>query len=354
MKVAVVGAGVVGRLAALQLVNKGVAVTLFEKTPLSVPHNAAHVSAGMLCPISEIIHAPKEVAQMGLWGVAQWPKLLQQLQLLDPQQEPVFFQAKGSLVVAFDADRQCFAQLKSDLTTKATDYAANIDWLTENELHQLEPSLHNFKQASFLKPEAQLCNRAFLAVSTRALQQHCVIYDNQEISVSKLQQLTGEYDWVVDARGANAIGQEHHQNPVGPLRGVRGEVIRVHCPEATLSRPVRVLHPRHAIYIVPKPGGEFVIGATEVESSSEHNITVKSTLELLSTLYSVNPMFSEARVLEASVGIRAAYLDNVPNVSIRQRVIVANGLYRHGWLMGPAIANQIVDHVIRRESENIA
>lgn len=353
MKVAIVGAGVIGRLTALQLISAEVDVTLFEKHPLRMPNNAAHVSAGMLCPLGEIIHAPQKIIDMGMWGLSQWPRLLQQLKSLDPEHQSIFYQSKGSLVVAFDSDRQCFEQLRSDFTHKASTYSDKIHWLSQDELQELEPCLTNFKHASLIELEAQLCNRSFLSASARALAAHSEIIDEQELSLEQINSLSRSYDWVLDARGAMAIGKEHHRQHGNPLRGVRGEVIRIQCPEVSLSRPIRVLHPRHPIYIVPKPNGEFVIGATEIESNSEHNITVRSTLELLNTLYSVNPAFSEARILEANIGIRAAYLDNEPRVSIENNVIVANGLYRHGWLVGPAVVEQVLTSILGTRHEHI-
>ncbi|MFQ3229848.1 FAD-dependent oxidoreductase [Reinekea sp.] len=353
MKVAIVGAGIVGRLTALQLINVGVKVTLFEKHPLIAPVNAAHVSAGMLCPLGEIIHAPQSIIDMGMWGLSQWPKLLSLLKSLDPEHQSVFFQANGSLVVAFESDQQCFEQFRYDLKHKASAYADNIHWLSQDNLHALEPCLTNFKQASLIDLEAQLCNRSFLSSSARALTVHSEIFDDEELSVKKISSLSHSYDWVVDARGAMAVGKEHHSSKSNPLRGVRGEVIRIECPEVKLSRPIRVLHPRHPIYIVPKPNGEFVIGATEIESNSEHNITVRSTLELLNTLYSVNPAFSEARILEANIGIRAAYFDNEPRMSIKNNIIVANGLYRHGWLVGPALVEQVLTSILGTPNDHI-
>jgi glycine oxidase len=353
MKVAIVGAGVVGRLTALQLIDAGAEVTLYEKHPIRMPINAAHVSAGMLCPLGEIIHAPQKIIDMGMWGLSQWPKLLHQLRTIDPEHQSIFYQAKGSLVVAFDSDRQCFEQLRSDLTHKASAYADKIHWLSQEDLKTLEPCLTIFKQASLIESEAQLCNRSFLSASARALTAHSEIVDDQELNIEQINSLSNSFDWVVDARGAMAIGKEHHHHDGNPLRGVRGEVIRIQCPEVTLSRPIRVLHPRHPIYIVPKPNGEFVIGATEIESNSEHNITVRSTLELLNTLYSVNPAFSEARILEANIGIRAAYLDNEPRVSIQNNIIVANGLYRHGWLVGPALVEQVLTSILGTRHEHI-
>ena len=138
--------------------------------------------------------------------------------------------------------------------------------------------------------------------------------------------------WLFDCRGLGARGDWH------ALRGVRGEVIRIHAPEVTLTRPTRLLHPRYPIYIAPKPGGVFVIGATEIESDDLSPVSVRSTLELLSAAYTVHPGFAEARVLEISAQCRPVLRDNLPALRwLGPRRLQINGLYRHGFLIAPAM-----------------
>jgi glycine oxidase len=119
---------------------------------------------------------------------------------------------------------------------------------------------------------------------------------------------------------------------------VRGEVIRLHAPDVALTRPVRLIHPRYPIYIAPKPGQVFVVGATEIETDDLSPASVRSTLELLSAAYSVHAGFGEARLLEVAAQARPTLPDNLP--ALRQlgpRTLQVNGLYRHGFLIAPAL-----------------
>ncbi|EAR09970.1 FAD-dependent oxidoreductase [Reinekea blandensis] len=334
MKIAIIGAGVLGRLIALRLTEQPHQVTLIDRQPLHQPDNAAWVSAGMLCPLGEIIHAPREVVQMGWHSLSLWPDILAGLS----DEADVYFQQNGSWVVAFDQDRQCFAQWQQQFLNNPHVSADQVAWLQSEAVHNQEPALSGFRQAALLKAEGQLCNRSFILASADKLRRQATIVE-QDVTRAHLDDLQTHFDWVIDCRGAGAIGSDWPESSVD-LRGVRGEVIRVRCNEVTLQRPVRVLHPQASIYIVPKPNHEFVVGATEIESHSEHPITVQSTLELLSTLYCVHPGFAEASILEARVGIRSAYADNQPKVSQHDNLIQVNGAYRHGWLTGPALAEQ--------------
>ncbi|MFN4104345.1 MAG: FAD-dependent oxidoreductase, partial [Tepidimonas sp.] len=132
----------------------------------------------------------------------------------------------------------------------------------------------------------------------------------------------------------------------GPLRGVRGEVARLHAPDVTLQRPTRLLHPRYPIYIAPKPGHLFVIGATQIESDDLSPASVRSTLELLSAAYAVHPGFAEARVLELCAQCRPTLPNNLPAVVERApRVLQINGLYRHGFMISPAVHDAVIEYL---------
>jgi glycine oxidase len=118
----------------------------------------------------------------------------------------------------------------------------------------------------------------------------------------------------------------------------------VHAPEVTLLRPVRLVHPRYPLYIAPKQDHIFVIGATEIESEDMSPASVRSALELLSAAYSVHSGFAEARLLEISTQCRPTLLDNLPAVRFTApRTIQINGLYRHGFLIAPAMLDVVME-----------
>jgi glycine oxidase len=63
-------------------------------------------------------------------------------------------------------------------------------------------------------------------------------------------------------------------------------------------------------------------------------------LELLGAAYALHPAFAEAEILETGVDVRPAFPDNLPRVVERGGRIHVNGLYRHGFLLSPAMARQ--------------
>jgi glycine oxidase len=144
----------------------------------------------------------------------------------------------------------------------------------------------------------------------------------------------GSGEIFIDCRGLAA--RDH----LPTLRGVRGERILLLAPDVHLSRPVRLLHPRHPLYVVPWPDHVFVIGATVIESEDTGPASVRSALELMGTAYALHPAFGEAEILDIGAGVRPAFPDNIPRVVVADggRRLFVNGAYRHGYLLAPILA----------------
>jgi glycine oxidase len=324
LKIAVLGAGLMGRLMALELARAGHGVEVFERGGPDASQSAAFVAAAMLAPLAESVEAESLVVELGYASLCRWPELL------DSLPEPVFFQQEGTLILWHTQDRDQAAQFghrvhRLDARLPAGDLARD---LSGPEIEALEPSLgQRFAHGLYLPNEGQLDNRALLSALGAAL-------DNADVWVHWHTEAPAsiEADWIIDCRGLGAKPDWQ------AVRGVRGEVVRVHSPEVRLSRPVRLLHPRYPLYIAPKPDGVYVIGATQIETEDTSPASVRSALELLSALYSVHPAFGEARILEMVTQCRPALPDNLPQIRWDgARLIRINGLYRHGYLIAPAV-----------------
>jgi glycine oxidase len=138
------------------------------------------------------------------------------------------------------------------------------------------------------------------------------------------------------ASGTRGVGAR----PALDVRGVRGEVVWLHAPEVKLQRPVRLLHPRHRVYIVPRGDGRVLIGASEIESEDRSPVSLRSAVELMAAAHSVIPALAEARILKLDVNLRPATPDHRPVCQAQPGLLRLNGLYRHGWLLGPALAQE--------------
>jgi glycine oxidase len=147
-------------------------------------------------------------------------------------------------------------------------------------------------------------------------------------------------DTLIDCTGLDA------KSALDDLRGVRGEMALVRSRDLSLSRPVRVLHPRIPLYVVPRENGLYMIGATMIESDDASAMTVRSALELLNAAYALHPAFGEAELVETGAGVRPAFADNLPRIRRHGETYFVNGLYRHGFLLAPALAEMTVEAVL--------
>ncbi len=358
MHIGIAGAGLLGRLLALELSRAGHRVDVFD--PASGPgpkaesgsDAAAWTAAGMLSPVAELECADARVFNWGLRSCFLWPSIVHGLG------DPVALSLQGSLLLAHRSDTGAAQRVVSLLQSKAgAPYQPEL--LDAERLAQLEPAIHGPALSWLLPCEGQIHTvQAMQALAAQATRQgthwhwrstvHAVepgMLRVQTETSARREQAQGlrltqseqgeslHFDHVFDVRGIGA-------RPQLPVRGVRGEVFWLHAPGIKLSRSVRLLHPRHNVYIVPRPHDVIVVGASEIESEDRSPVSVRSTLELLSAAHSVIPELAEARVVHSESNLRPALPDNLPLLHRQKGLTRINGLYRHGWLVAPAMVEE--------------
>jgi glycine oxidase len=318
MRATVVGAGVVGLATATALAERGAEVTVVERAE-DLSASASWLAGGMLAPFCEGESAPLRVVELGRRAIDWW----------DAHAPGVI--REGTLVVTPPRDVG-----EIDRFAERTSGWERVD---EARIAGLEPDLSGrFRKGLFFAGEGHLDPRAALSALSDRLRERGA---DLRFGVDGERLGTGA-GIVVDCRGFAARPQ------LPDLRGVRGEMIRVRTSEVRLSRAVRLLHPRIPLYVVPRTGGEYMIGATMIESAERGAVTVRSAIELLNAAYALHPAFGEAEILEMSAGVRPAYPDNEPRIEERGGRIFVNGFYRHGFLLAPAFAERVAQTAFER------
>ncbi len=338
---AVVGAGLMGRLLAVALAKRGARVELFEKGGPDGNLAAARVAAAMLAPLAESAITEDSVVRMGIHSLPRWKQLISELA------KPVYFQQDGTLILWHRQDASEAERFASHLE-KNCDHNNALS----RPIHLDAPSLakidagvaDRFTQGLYLPNEGQLDNRQLLeALLVELTLMKVPCHWHQSTDPESLRNQENDFDWVIDCRGLGAKDSWNNiDNPSKNLRGVRGEVIRLYAPEVKLRRPTRLIHPRYPIYIAPKEDDVYVVGATEIESEDLSPMSVRSAMELLSAVYTVHSGFAEARILEMATQCRPTLKDNLPEIVVGQQtnganLMMINGLYRHGFMISPAI-----------------
>ena len=312
--ITVAGAGILGLWQALTLAKAGHKVRLLEASVEPFSNAASRWAGAMLAPDCEAESAPAVVRNLGREAMALWRAVY-----------PGIVE-NGTLVVASARD-----QSELQRFARATERHKQVD---EAAIADLEPSLGGrFQAGLFFSGEAHFNAMAALGYLLEEAKRAGVTFESGE----KWQD--GRDGLTIDCRGFSA------RDDVQDLRGVRGERLVVRSAEVSLRRPVRLLHPRQPIYVVPQGDGRFVVGATVIEREDDGPMTVRSALELLGSAYALHPAFAEAEVLDMGAGVRPAFPDNVPRVEIADQgsLIRVNGAYRHGFLLAPVLAGAVAE-----------
>ncbi|MDP9835541.1 glycine oxidase [Neorhizobium huautlense] len=304
------GAGVAGLAVAYELLRRGEDVDIVDYQD-TVGHGASFFAGGMLAPYCEREGAEEAVLTLGLEAADWWDEAV-----------PGSVIRNGTLVVAQLRDL-------ADLTRFASRTTGHV-WLGRLELAELEPSLAGrFDKALFFENEAHLDPRRALTELAKAIRNL-----GGRFHFGAEPPTRTKYAAVLDCTGPAAIPH------IPGLRGVRGEMLYLESCEVTLKRPVRMLHPRHPIYVVPRDDNRFMVGATMIETDDDGPISARSLMELLNAAYALHPAFGEARVVETGVGIRPAFADNFPRIVETNDGLAIAGMYRHGFLLAPAMAKK--------------
>ncbi len=321
--ITIAGAGIFGLWQALLLARDGHRVRVLERCAVPFAETASQYAGAMIAPYCEAEAAEPIVRDLGLAAARLWkrhyPDLIQ----------------NGSIVVASARDQSELRRFARLTVGHVSLDAARIESLEPDLAGRFTNALYYADEAHMATPEAL---RGLLALARAAGAQFHFGTDWDPAGPVRVRPaLEPEADVVIDCRGIVAA------RDLADLRGVRGERLLVRTDEVTLRRPVRLLHPRHPLYVVPWANGRFLIGATVIESADTRPVTVRSALELLGLAYALHSSFGEADVLEMTAGVRPAFPDNVPRVIVTpgSRIIRVNGAYRHGFLLAPVMAEVV-------------
>jgi glycine oxidase len=313
--VRVIGAGIAGLTVAYELARRDAEVELIERRE-APGRGCSFYAGGMLAPWCEGESAEPLIVSLGQEALTYWTQTM-----------PVA-KREGSLVVAPARDKPELARFGRRTSAHEA--------IESDSIAVLEPDLAGrFDRALFFPREAHLDPRAAVAELMRCLE----AMPNVTLTLGSETAPDRAAEWTLDCRGLAARDALPH------LRGVKGEMLVLETHEIALSRPVRLLHPRWPIYIVPRGNGRFMLGATMIESERAGHVTARSAMELLNAAYALHPAFAEAEIVEFGSDLRPAFPDNLPRIRKAGRTLYINGLFRHGFLLAPALARMAAEIV---------
>jgi len=353
LKVGIAGAGLLGRLTAWQLAHAGHAVSVFDPAGGPLPSfdgqgAAGFTAAGMLSPLAELDATDPDLADRGWYSIDRWAQISARVARQGSHQP--HFECNGSLLVAHGPDLGAAQRVLAHIEAGARGWPRQPVALDAARLHELEPVLHASQgrlHAWLLPGEAAVCTPCMMKALHASApnvqwhwQQHVTALSGgpggahlQSAAPDGSATQTHGFDWVFDLRGTGAKGAT-------PVRGVRGETVWLHAPGVELRRSVRLLHPRHRVYLVPRRKDVIFLGASELESEDRSEVSLRSAVELMAAAHSIIPALAEARIVRLERNLRPALPDNRPEIHIEDGLVRINGLYRHGWLLAPSLVDE--------------
>lgn len=316
MRVHVLGAGIVGLACATELVERGHDVVVIDSAPGS---GASRAAAGMLSPSGETWHGESALHALCVASARLWPPYAEGL--------GVPLHDSGTLLVGVDAGDRQEVERQAALLARL---GGDVEVLDGRQARALEPALGRITAAAVLPHDRAIDPRAVVAALLTRLGARVVARAPAE-----------RPDATVIATGARLPSPYEHL-----VRGVRGEILRLRS-DVGPSRVLRGWVRGEPVYVVPRPDGEVVVGATSEEHDGPPVVTAGGVRRLLAAATELVPGLDRAELCEALARDRPGTLDNRPLVGPTgdPGVFLAAGHFRHGVLLAPLTAQLLADAV---------
>lgn len=331
MRVAVLGAGVIGLSIAWRLARDGHTVELFDDHP---GQGASFAAAGMLAPGSEAWYGETGLLRLGLDSLRRWPRFAADL-ATDSPTDP-WLATTGTLMVGATAGDAAELDRVARLLAQ---HEVRAEVLDRARTQALEPGLSAHVQRVVSVPDdSSVHNRRLITALREACEARSVTWHAERADVVGADSVRGRdshlqhrVDRVVVATGADTAG----------VRPVKGQILRLRGSRPLITRTVRAVVAGTAVYAVPRRDGETVLGATTEEQGFDTRVTVEGAHGLLRHALAILPGLRDFEIVEQIARSRPGTSDNLPMIGRDGETVLATGHYRSGVLLAPLTAEAV-------------
>ena len=359
--IAIVGAGIVGLSCALELADRGVRVTLYEKQ--WPPRGASWAAAGMLAPAFEAVGVAEnhpDLFELCDASAKLWPEWARALEARSGK--PSGYHPGPSIAVATnEVGAQKLAAVRAALAQHAQ---APTDCFAD--LHDIEPSVASDTIAALLLPsDGQVDNRLTLEALVECANAHERIHvcvdDFVLLSRNRIVDHAGHDATLLTAgwqTGDVSIDQDGERRDIrdldpvlGDIQPIGGQMLSV---APTAGGPQITLRAGH-LYIVPK-ADRIIIGATSEPGRALSEPEPDQIADLFAQAIRICPVLENARVLESWAGVRPGRKNHAPLLGKTRLdgVFVASGHFRNGILLAPITAQIMADLILEGRMSPLA
>jgi glycine oxidase len=353
LRVAVIGAGIIGAAIAEALASRTVRVSMFDMRRPGA--GASQASAGVLAPYVEAEPGSPLLA-LGTRSLAMWDGWVHAVR--GRTAIPFEYVRAGTIEVALGAEDA--ARLQRSAAWLETERVPH-EWIAGAALRDREPGVtpaaaggllipgHGWVQVSALVTALMASARQSGATVETPAE---VIHVEQQKTVRvRIGSRTEEFDHVVIAAGSWSRRVRVAGVPVFPVRPIRGQLLHLRWPGAPL--PTRsVWGPR--CYTVPWADGSLLVGATVEDVGFDERSTVEGVRALMDAAVDLLPAAAHASLEAVRVGLRPATADHLPllgTLRTHPRIILATGHYRNGILLAPLTADIVARLILDDERD---
>jgi glycine oxidase len=319
----VVGAGAWGLTSAWTLASEGLRVTVADDGRPA----AAAVAAGMLCPWSEA----EDDGEHDLFdalraGALDWPDFAAAIETASGVETG--YHRTGSVYVAARPEHLGAVERIRDTLARHGHARPRLDL---EALRSVEPGLGPaVANGIALDDEHQVEPSRLLTALRTACAGAGVAFVP---AITALGEAREHAPLTVMAAGHASGGLSVRV----ATRPVKGEIVGL-APRVDAPCPITRIVRSPGVYLVPRPDGRVVIGATSVEAS-DRDATAEGVLWLLEEAVRIAPGLAGMRFAEAVAGLRPATADLRPAIGPDETGLVwATGGHRHGVLLLPVLA----------------
>ncbi len=345
----VVGSGVVGATCAFRLARHGWRVTVFDPLP---GRGATWAAAGMLAPGAEIAPGEKENYHSQCGALESWRALSSELSQLTHEQLGLY--DTGTLLVGLDAsDRALVTQFQSVAQEYGSDVRLETRESNPDYFVGVSPRVREglfVAGDGWLDPDQAM---SILAVANDALGVQYVTREVLEISRTgnSVGASTGDETFRGDvgilATGARPLPAGVRGDSPRSVRPVRGTTLRVHGLDRSPAPTLRAFVHGRAFYMVSRPGGYCVLGASSDERS-DATVEVGELSRMLRDALELVPDLDSAAFVEVRQGLRPATHDHRPFFDVlEERWAWLSGHYRHGVTLAPLASLEALEFANR-------
>ena len=345
-----VGGGVIGLSCAWRAAQRGARVAVLERGEPGC--GATQVAAGMLAPVGELSFGEPELLELTLAAARLYPGFVAELEAASEM--ATGYEELGALHVALDRDEAAQLRRVHDLQRSLE---LEAEWLPPRKCRELEPGLTpSFHGGVFAASEAVVDPRALTkALRAAVIAKGGEVREGTEVvegifegeRLAGVRTVAGEElraESVVLASGAwSGAAQWLPEHARPPVRPVKGQVLELRRRDD--EPPSRHILASERVYLVPRPDGRLIVGATVEEMGFDTAVTAGGVHELLREAYRLLPDVAEMELLDAVAGLRPGTPNNLPIVvpGEIEGLVLATGHYRNGILLAPLAAETVAD-----------